>query len=189
MRLVNLEESWSSKTKDLWIRPTDLSWHFPILGTVREEPLSNYRLRTAEEWKAKEEKLEEVNKERTKKGGGDWNDAHHHLPSPHLRPGNRRAQRRRASEPIGKHGPIGQAQTQRASVLIGMSQPMGIGWTTRASVLIGTNQFIGIAQLKRVNVLIGKNQPTGTAHVKRVSVLIGTHTDQWEELRANARAF
>ena len=26
------------KNKDLWIRPTDLSWHFPILVTIRELP-------------------------------------------------------------------------------------------------------------------------------------------------------
>ena len=26
----------------LWTRPTDLSWHFPILGTIRELPLKNY---------------------------------------------------------------------------------------------------------------------------------------------------
>ena len=26
------------QNKDLWIRPTDLSWHYPILMTIRELP-------------------------------------------------------------------------------------------------------------------------------------------------------
>ena len=26
------------QNRDLWIRPTDLSWHFPILVTIREMP-------------------------------------------------------------------------------------------------------------------------------------------------------
>ena len=26
------------QSKDLWIRPTDLSWHYPILATIRELP-------------------------------------------------------------------------------------------------------------------------------------------------------
>ena len=29
--------------RNLWIRPTDLSWHFPILVTIREMPSRNYR--------------------------------------------------------------------------------------------------------------------------------------------------
>ena len=29
------------QNKDLWIRPTDLSWHFPILVTIRELPFRN----------------------------------------------------------------------------------------------------------------------------------------------------
>ena len=28
--------------RDLWIRPTDLSWHFPILVTIRELPFKTY---------------------------------------------------------------------------------------------------------------------------------------------------
>ena len=32
--------------KDLWIRPTDLSWHYPILLTTRELPFTNYRGRS-----------------------------------------------------------------------------------------------------------------------------------------------
>ena len=29
------------QNKDFWIRPTDLSWHFPILVTIRELPFKN----------------------------------------------------------------------------------------------------------------------------------------------------
>ena len=33
------------QNKDLWIRPTDLSWHFPILVTICELPLERTRSR------------------------------------------------------------------------------------------------------------------------------------------------
>ena len=36
-RVLELQNS------DLWLRPTDLSWHFPILMTIREEPFKNIR--------------------------------------------------------------------------------------------------------------------------------------------------
>ena len=26
------------QNRDFWLRPTDMSWHFPILMTIREEP-------------------------------------------------------------------------------------------------------------------------------------------------------
>ena len=29
--------------RDLWLRPTDLSWHFPALVTIREMLPKNYR--------------------------------------------------------------------------------------------------------------------------------------------------
>ena len=29
------------QNSDLWLRPTDLSWHFPIFMTTREEPFKN----------------------------------------------------------------------------------------------------------------------------------------------------
>ena len=47
-----------------WLRPTDMSWHFPILMTIREEPFKNYRSSTSEKWKAKEDKMEEVKKQK-----------------------------------------------------------------------------------------------------------------------------
>ena len=34
------------QNKDPWIRPTYLSWHFPILGTICELPFKNYRGRS-----------------------------------------------------------------------------------------------------------------------------------------------
>ena len=52
------------QSSDLWLRPTDLSWHFPILMTIREEPFENNRSRTSEKWKAK---FEEAKKQKIKK--------------------------------------------------------------------------------------------------------------------------
>ena len=37
------------QNKDLWLRPTDLSWLFPFLVTIREELFKNYRSRRIEE--------------------------------------------------------------------------------------------------------------------------------------------
>ena len=34
------------QNRGLWIRPTDLSWHFTILVTIREMPFTNYRGRS-----------------------------------------------------------------------------------------------------------------------------------------------
>ena len=34
------------QSKDLWIRPSDLSWHFTILVTIRELPFRRYRGRS-----------------------------------------------------------------------------------------------------------------------------------------------
>ena len=61
-RVLELQNS------DLWLRPPDLSWHFPILMAIREEPFKNYRSRTSEKWKAKEDKIEETKKQKIKKG-------------------------------------------------------------------------------------------------------------------------
>ena len=52
---------------ELQNRPTDLSWHFPILMTIREEPFKNYRSRTDEQWKAKEDKAEEFKRQKMQK--------------------------------------------------------------------------------------------------------------------------
>ena len=55
------------QNRDLWLRPTDMSWHLPILMTIREEPLKNYPSRSSAKWKAKEDKIEEA-KKKTKRG-------------------------------------------------------------------------------------------------------------------------
>ena len=60
-RVLELQNS------DLWLRPTDLSWHFPILMTIREEPFKNSRSRTSKTWKAKEDKAEEFKREKMQK--------------------------------------------------------------------------------------------------------------------------
>ena len=62
------------QNRDLWLRPTDMSWHVPILMTIREEPFKNYRSRTSEKWKAKEDKVEEAKKKKkTKECADEWN--------------------------------------------------------------------------------------------------------------------
>ena len=52
---------------DFWLRPTDLSWHFPIPMAISEEPFGNCRSRTSEKWKAKEDKAEEFKKQKMHK--------------------------------------------------------------------------------------------------------------------------
>ena len=37
------------QNRDLWIQPTDLSWHFPTLVTIREMAFENYRGRSIRE--------------------------------------------------------------------------------------------------------------------------------------------
>ena len=63
------------QNRDLWLRPTDLSWHFPILMTIPEEPFKNYRSRTSEKWKAKEDKIEEAKKQKIKRSDDERNYA------------------------------------------------------------------------------------------------------------------
>ena len=50
--------------KDLWIRPIDLSWHFPILVTIRELLFKNYRGRSPAMWKARADKIVEAMKQK-----------------------------------------------------------------------------------------------------------------------------
>ena len=54
---------------DLWLRPTDLSWHFPIFMTFREESFKRNLSRTKEKWKVKENKAEEFKKQKMQKHG------------------------------------------------------------------------------------------------------------------------
>ena len=43
------------QNRDLWIRPTDLSWHSPFLVTIREFPFANYQGRSLAKLEAKDE--------------------------------------------------------------------------------------------------------------------------------------
>ena len=43
--------------------------------TIREEPFKNYRSRTSEKWKAKEDKIEEAKKQKIKRSDDEWNYA------------------------------------------------------------------------------------------------------------------
>ena len=61
------------QNRNLWIQPTDLSWHFPILVTIREMPFKNYLGKSSEKLKAREEKIEEV-KKKTKRGENEGSD-------------------------------------------------------------------------------------------------------------------
>ena len=70
------------QNRDLWIRPTDLSWHFPILVTILEMPFKNYRGRSSEKLEAREDKIEEAKKQNTLKNRDeDWNSARWKQPS------------------------------------------------------------------------------------------------------------
>ena len=55
-------------------RPTDLSSNFTILVTIREAPFKNFRGRSSEEMKAREDKIEGTKKHDTLKNRDeDWN--------------------------------------------------------------------------------------------------------------------
>ena len=105
------------QNRDLRIRPTDLSLHFPILVTIRELPFRKYRGRSPAKWKAREDKIEEAKKQknqewnssRWKSSSWTWTTAFSSLPG----------EIRRVSVPIGNHQPIGAAQTKRVRVPLG----------------------------------------------------------------------
>ena len=60
------------QNRDLWIRPTDLSWHFSILMTIREMPFKNFSGRSL----AKLEARDESKKQKTLKNKDkEWNSA------------------------------------------------------------------------------------------------------------------
>ena len=62
------------QNRDFWIRPTDLSWHFPILVTIREMPFKNYGGTSSEKSKARENKSVETKKQKTLKNTDEeWN--------------------------------------------------------------------------------------------------------------------
>ena len=57
--------------RDLWLRPTDLSWHFPTLVTSREMPFKNYRARSPAKLKVREDKIEEAKKQKIPKNSDE----------------------------------------------------------------------------------------------------------------------
>ena len=57
--------------RDLWLRPADFSWHFPILVTNRKDPFRNFRGRSPAKMKAREDKIEEAKKQKTLKNKDD----------------------------------------------------------------------------------------------------------------------
>ena len=59
------------QNRDLWIRPIDLSWHFPILVTIREMPFKNCRARSPAKLKVREEKIEESKKQKIPKNSNE----------------------------------------------------------------------------------------------------------------------
>ena len=63
------------QNRDIWLRPTDMSWHLPILMTIREDSFKNYRSRTSEKWKAKEDNVKEAKKQKIKSSDDEWNYA------------------------------------------------------------------------------------------------------------------
>ena len=69
VRVLELQNS------DLWLRPTDLSWQFPILMTIREESFKKHRSRSSEILKAKEDKIEEAKQQKIKRSDDEWNYA------------------------------------------------------------------------------------------------------------------
>ena len=60
------------QNRDLWTRPTDLPWHFPIRVTIREMPFRNYRGRSLAKLEARDEaKKQKILKNRDE----EWNSA------------------------------------------------------------------------------------------------------------------
>ena len=62
------------QNRDFGIRPTDLSWHFPILVTIREMPFKNYRAKSPAKLKVREDKIKEAKKQKIPKNNDEvWN--------------------------------------------------------------------------------------------------------------------
>ena len=110
-RVMELQKS------DLWLRPTDLSWHFPILMTIREEPFKNY---LSEKWKAK---FEEAKKQKIKKNDdgrryANWQTSSwswHQAMAWTSSSWQHWSSNERVNILIGKHHLIGAAKTQRVN--------------------------------------------------------------------------
>ena len=144
------------QNRDLWLRPTDMSWHLPILFTIREEPFKNYRSRTPEMWKAKGTRSRTSRRRRRPRKGkmnGMMPNGSHHLGH-----GNNQWLGLRLHLHLGNSG----ARTKRANVLIGNRQPIGSARTNCASVLSGNHQLIGTAQTTRVSGIPDSRRSNGS---------------------------
>ena len=105
--------------RDLWLRPTDLSWHFPTLVTSREMPFENYSARSPAKLKVRERTRstnprnrrfrKKVMKKETPPDGSIHPGPG--LLHPHLLPGKNGAQTRHVSVLFGSQL-IGTAQTK-----------------------------------------------------------------------------
>ena len=56
------------QNKDLWIRPTDLCWHFPIFVTFRKVPVKHYRGRSIAILEARDEAKKHKTRKKHKAG-------------------------------------------------------------------------------------------------------------------------
>ena len=115
------------QNRDLWIRPRELSWYFPILVTIRECPSEitvegHPRSWRPERTRSRKSRSRRLWKTETRIGIQTHGNRlgrgllHPHL---HLLRDENGAQTKRVSILIDNHQPIGRAQTRRVSVLIG----------------------------------------------------------------------
>ena len=110
------------QNRDLWTRPADLSWHFPILATIRELPFQNYRGRSLANLDARDEAKKNKTLKKVARIGTQPHGGSHlgpgllHL---HFLSGENGAQKKRVSVLIGSQL-IGTAQIVKgASAAIG----------------------------------------------------------------------
>ena len=107
-----------------------MSRHIPILMTIREELFKNYRSRTSEKWKAKEDKIEEAKKQKIKRSDDEWSyDDWQQVSWSWQQPmtwisspstsWQQWSSDQRVSLLIGNHQPIGAARTKRVIGLDG----------------------------------------------------------------------
>ena len=70
------------QNRDLWLRPTDMSWHFPLLITIREEPfetLSFKHIREVESHRRTRSKKSRRRRPRKVMMDGMMPNGNHHL--------------------------------------------------------------------------------------------------------------
>ena len=153
------------QNRDLWIRTTDLSRHFPFLVTIREMPFRTFRGRSSDKLKAREDKIEEAKKQKTLENRDeDWN--------------SRNWKQSWTWNPSSSFysSVLPEPQTKRVSVLIGNRLPIGVAQTRHASVPIGS-ELLGTAQIKRVRLRHGSRTIHGN-DVNFIDAHKGIHGDE-----------